>query len=287
MTTIDLSGANLAPAWLAVAKASSDSDAMPTLYRTVCVDVFEDGVRLSASTGYLWASAWVPRVDLADDVTHTEPLDDATPEWSVVARDIDKRVLGLMSFVRKQCAAFKKKNGEDDADMTVRISQSTSEDPLRPTLGDELDVKHLLIEVPDAERLVVDTIQNEFPRPNWAATRVVDVDDVPHTITSARVSATILSRLAKIPALASADGLLFETNGENQMAWSTLGSLRDFPPYGWFTLRQPATATPADDNDDNDDDDDESVTDADGVTQDPINLADQPAGDDDGELGGL
>ena len=145
MTTTDplrFDAATLALAWLSVAQASGSDANLPTLDRTVALELYPDGVRLLATDRYVLLTAWVPTVSARDEeAPHVSEL----PTRTVVTQDADRRGKGLLEYALKLTRLGKP--GEEkfygdlvvELDLDVRLPIEVGQDQLG---GDDLDVAH-------------------------------------------------------------------------------------------------------------------------------------------------
>mgnify|MGYP002132855720 CR=1 FL=1 len=93
---------NLARGWLSVAQASANDKDLPTLHRTIALEVFPNGLRLVATDRYILLSAWVP--DLGDtdepELWHKD-LTGQIEHWIDVGQPDDKRLMKAAGRARK------------------------------------------------------------------------------------------------------------------------------------------------------------------------------------------
>lgn len=145
---------DLARAWLTVAQASGTDKAVVRTNRTVSVDTFWEGVRLTATDLYMVITAWVPNVD---HELARAPDPDEPPDRSEVVADVDKRAVALMKYVVKLTA----EEDEDDwlgtpAELTVQWDVDDPDD--EPVLDDSLATKWTALSIPDRERVHLPTL---------------------------------------------------------------------------------------------------------------------------------
>ena len=153
---------NLARGWLSVAQASANDKDLPTLHRTIALEVFPNGLRLVATDRYILLSAWVP--DLGDT---DEPELSILPDRVVVAQDADGRCKGLLAYMLAVQARMEKERdrqlqwGELVAtiDFDVRLPEGI--DPQETLEG--LEPTFAVIEVPDMERVWLPVIESMYP----------------------------------------------------------------------------------------------------------------------------
>lgn len=153
---------NLARGWLSVAQASANDKDLPTLHRTIALEVFPNGLRLVATDRYILLSAWVP--DLGDT---DEPELSILPDQVVVAQDADGRCKGLLAYMLAVQARMEKERdrqlqwGELVAtiDFDVRLPEGI--DPQETLEG--LEPTFTVIEVPDMERVWLPVVESMYP----------------------------------------------------------------------------------------------------------------------------
>lgn len=145
-------------AWLSVAVAAAEDQGRPTLHRTVAIERWETGVRLTSCDSFILWTAFVPAygVDL-----------DEQPEWAelpdedqvVIASDEDWRIRDLLKY------AFKTVTAKDAAPMhlSLDVGSGVLEEGQFP--GTERD--QVLVSFPaDAligEKVAVSSIDGHFP----------------------------------------------------------------------------------------------------------------------------
>ena len=158
-TSLTFDAAWLARAWLSVAEASSKDTARPALNRTVCVEFYDDGVRLVATDSYMLLTAWVPTFEHTSttEVPPSEPDDDELPGEVVVAIDEDGRAKGLFTYLLALA------NGKDKPEVLVKLAVGASPET---SLGmfDGLAGDVLTIAAEDREALLLAVYEGEFPR---------------------------------------------------------------------------------------------------------------------------
>jgi len=153
---------NLARGWLSVAQASANDKDLPTLHRTVALEVFPNGLRLVATDRFILLTAWVP--DLADG---DEPELSILPDRVVVAQDADGRGKGLLTYMLAVQARMEREKdrqlqwGELAAtiDFDVRLPEGI--DPQETLEG--LEPTYTVIEVPDMERVWLPVVESLYP----------------------------------------------------------------------------------------------------------------------------
>lgn len=152
----------LARGWLSVAQASANDKDLPTLHKTIALEVYPDGLRLVATDRYILLTAWIP--DLADS---DEPEMSFLPDRVVVAQDADARGKGLLAYMLSVQARMEKERdrqlqwGELVAtiDFDVRLPEGI--DPQETLEG--LEPTFAVLEVPDMERVWLPVVESMYP----------------------------------------------------------------------------------------------------------------------------
>lgn len=165
---------NIALSWLSAAIASDKHDSQPVLDRTVCIEWFDQGARIIATDGVLLIHAWAPTTNAN---AWYAPGDDEPPERRIVVFDPDGRGTGLLKYARKLCVAADK---ADEAHPDLSIEVRTA--PPRPSghvAMPGLEAECVVLEVPGAEKVLLDVIDGEYPSWQGVARQSVEpTDDV-------------------------------------------------------------------------------------------------------------
>ena len=196
---------NLARGWLSVAQASANDKDLPTLHRTVAMEVFPNGLRLVATDRYILLTAWVP--DLADA---DEPELSILPDRVVVAQDADGR--GKVGDYSHTCWPSRRAWSERDRelqwgelvatiDFDVRLPEGI--DPQETLEG--LEPTFAVIEVPDMERVWLPVVESLYPA--WRSIVGGHEAVVTDTITLHPGGSTSSPRFAATPRARSVDVL--------------------------------------------------------------------------------
>lgn len=157
---MEFDAAVLAPAWLSVAVASSKDAGRPALDRTVCLEQFETGMRITATDSYMLLTAWVPGLD--DDVDEAPELDEA-PVATAVAIDRHGRARGLLGHALGLAAEAAKAETGERIVMQVRlgwVDQVADED--RSSFAG-MDPSFVVLELPGRERVKLQVFEAPFP----------------------------------------------------------------------------------------------------------------------------
>lgn len=181
----------LATAWLTVATASAPAKDVPLLARTVSVELYAGGARLTATDRVAILTGWVPAVD---DAYEPEPDLDEAPILRAVLADVDHRAAGLMGYAR-QLTADDKDLGDSGLDLRLTIGLD------RPDLDEGrfpgMETRYAVLELPDTERVWLPIVDGDFPE--WRALLA--------SFTARRTNAVafsgelVLGRLAKVAKL--------------------------------------------------------------------------------------
>jgi hypothetical protein len=184
--------ARLALAWLSVAQASGSDTTLPTLDRTVALELYDDGVRLLATDRYVLLTAWVPTIDARnEDAPHVSEL----PNRTVVTQDSDRRGKGLLEYALKLTRLGKP--GEErfygdlvvELELDVRLPIEVGQD--QPLEG--LEPTYAVLTMPDRSQEHLPIVVSDYP--DW---RPLLHDFTP--VSTERVGLP-LERLARLGAL--------------------------------------------------------------------------------------
>lgn len=154
--------ARLALAWLSVAQASGSDTTLPTLDRTVALELYDDGVRLLATDRYVLLTAWVPTIDARnEDAPHVSEL----PNRTVVTQDSDRRGKGLLEYALKLTKLGKP--GEErfygdlvvELELDVRLPIEAGQD--QPLEG--LEPTYAVLTMPDRSQEHLPIVVSDYP----------------------------------------------------------------------------------------------------------------------------
>lgn len=198
----------LAPAWLSVAVASSKDKTRPQLDRTVSIEAFHTGVRLTATDSYTLLTAWVPNLD-HDFEPPPPPLDEA-PYATAVAMDPHGRARGLLGHALGLAHRAEK---DDLPPVTLSLLLGVVdevEESVAPMFAG-MEVPMVVLELPDAERVKLATFGGEFPNwrsvlPGMRAKRTAGV----------ALASDRMAQMAKLAKYHEARPLRFTFGGSNQ-----------------------------------------------------------------------
>lgn len=151
----------LARGWLAAYLATGNDEAVPALYRSVLVEVYDDGVRLTSSDRIMLLSAWVPVFKDGGYLQEEPPGIDVAPNHVSIARDVDLRAKALLGYLRRVAAkAAKDELPKPTVDLHVGVE---AED-----LGEEvafpgMELEQVVLDFPGRERVALPTVNSNFP----------------------------------------------------------------------------------------------------------------------------
>lgn len=205
MTTFD--ALPLARGWLSVATASGKDKIRPQLDHTVAVESFPEGVRLVATDSYVILHTWIPNIEHMGD---PEPSLDEAPFATAVVMDPHSRGRGFLAY-----ALGLAKGADDDGppvEIRLTLGVTDVDDQSEPAF-EGMEATYVTLELPDTERLKLQTYEGEFP--SWR--RVLPGFDRVKTEQIA-LNPEIVGRLAKLGKLNGDRPLLWTFGGENRMA---------------------------------------------------------------------
>lgn len=203
----------LAKAWLAVSlAAASGPEAHPALDRTVSIEHFDTGVRLTATDRIVLLRAWVPSIlhDFAP-----EPGLDEVPEVTAVAIDWHGRGKGLFAHLLKLIEAQDKEDVPyDPIEVRLTIGAKGDDETDAPTLDlAGAGRTFAVIEHPGHELVKLACYGGEYPswRPTVTRFRREETDAL-------ALNTEVLGRLAKVGKLFPTLPLVWRFGGAERMA---------------------------------------------------------------------
>jgi hypothetical protein len=156
----------LSRGWLAVAQAScSDKDA-PILHKTIALEVYATGVRLTATDRFVVLTVWVP------DVGHNlgdEPTIGEAPDRTVVVQDSDGRGKGLLAYllslvVRKERElAAQLPYGQMQASIEFDVRLPDGSTPDADVALEGMEPTYTVVDIPDTERVYLPVVESVYP----------------------------------------------------------------------------------------------------------------------------
>lgn len=149
----------LARGWLSVAAAASNEAARPQLCRTVRVEQYLHGLRLSATDSYMVLTTWVPERDHELD---DEPGLDELPDQAATAMDPHGRAKGLLAHLNNLSTAAEKAD-EPPLDVRVRLNVPIASSDPSVIAFEGMEAHAVTIEHPDHERVQLETYDGGYP----------------------------------------------------------------------------------------------------------------------------
>ncbi len=199
----------LAAGWLSVALAASKDKDRPALCKSVCIDLYPEGVRLVSTDSYMLLRTWVPNAEAEADLTPEPDVDDA-PIAQAIALDPYGRGKGFLAHVLRLAP--------DDAAaepvhvrMDLGVVEPEAEEG-QPTFAG-MEARWCVIEHPDHERLKLRLHEGEYPE--WRKLMLGF-----GAVATERISLNpeIVGRLARIAKFMPTAKLGWTFGGENAMA---------------------------------------------------------------------
>jgi hypothetical protein len=133
--------------WLSVWATASTNKDRPQLYRTVHVEQYPHGLRLTATDSYMLLTAWVPERDFELD---PPPDVDEVPDVTAVAMDVHGRCGTLLTHL----LALSEAKDTKDIDLAFRILATTADREIMTFDG--MAARAVICDHPDHERVQLD-----------------------------------------------------------------------------------------------------------------------------------
>jgi hypothetical protein len=230
----------LARGWLSVALASSKDEDRPALNRTVCIESFSEGLRLTSTDSYMLLTAWVPNID--HDLDPAPGLDER-PYAVAVAMDPHGRAKGFMAHALKLASAARDAAGVVAVKVDLGVIDEIDEPGHLSLAG--FEVPYVVLELPhEAERLKLRTYEGQYP-----AWRPILAGFAPEPTDRITLNPELLGRLAKIDKIQPGTYLRFQWNGPTSAAYvETVNGWPDVEgilmPIAWdFDRNEPRAET--------------------------------------------
>ncbi len=206
MTTYN--GAILARAWLSVAVASSTDKQRPQLNRTVSIESYPEGVRLTATDSYVLLTAFVPDIDHHEG---DEPEIGEAPVSTAVAMDDYGRAKSFFEHVLTLDDEAQEDEYADRPEVELTLGVIDTLDGGAAFAG--MEALYVVVEMLDRERLKLRTYESAYPnwRRAWSAFS-------PVTTGAIALNPTIVGRLAKVAKLHNDAPLLWTFGGATKAA---------------------------------------------------------------------
>lgn len=232
----------LSRVWLSVAIAQGEDAELPVLYRSTLVEWYPTGIRLVSTDGFILIRGWVS-AGSADDIDRPEPPIARRPTSVTVVRDLDRRLAGLLGFLRKSTNGQPERKA-DPIDVVLHAGDRRA-NPATPTLSDDLAPEVFTVEVPGEERLNLPTFDGAFP--SW---RQFFTGHVPSHVAQMGFGPSGILRLGALSKFWGAIPLHFTFGGDMRPVQVDLTD----PTVAVHAIAMPARLHP-DDDDQSDDDD--------------------------------
>lgn len=197
----------LARGWLSVAIATGKDEGRPALDRTVSIEAFASGVRLTATDSYVLLRVWVPTLE--NEWEGAEPDLDEAPAETSVAVDPHGRGKGFLAYALKLAKEAAKAEAIDPPE--VRLTLNVEGDAETEGTFDGMEPSYVVLELPD-ETLRLETYEGDYPQ--WRNA----IGNYKRESTSAlALSPEIIGRLSKLGTVHPGP-LLWHFGGERGMA---------------------------------------------------------------------
>lgn len=200
----------LARGWLSVALATRKDDDRPALDRTVLIEEFESGVRLTATDSYVLLYTWCPNLD--GDLDAPASFDEA-PQAVAVAQDFDGRGRGFLGYALGLAIAAAKNDETATIEVDLRLQQLSIDDGPGALEFEGLEARFVVLEMADRELVQLPTFEGTYPQ--W---RSVVAAFKPKTTNEVGLNPEILGRLAKLGKLHAETPLVWTFGGAEKMA---------------------------------------------------------------------
>lgn len=177
----------LARGWIATNVATGDDDQHPILCGTLLIEVYSDGVRLTATDRYMLLTTWVSAQ--GRDTEDERDLDEA-PDDVLVVRDPDGRGRALLAYLRKLAVkAAKDELPAPDVQLLLRAPAEEGDEAGFP--GMELEC--VVIEYPGHEKVSLPIVQGTYP-----SYRTLLLGHDPKSTRQLAVAGDLLARLGQV-----------------------------------------------------------------------------------------
>lgn len=154
----------LARGWLSVSAVAGKNDSQPALDRTVYIEQFDEGVRLTSTDTYRLLTTWVPVVDEGTGEfiePPGEPKANAKPHAVAVAIDQYGRGRGLLAHMLSMSG--QEENTGLVATLQLNVPWQAPETPAGDLQFDGFHALAVDLEYPGKERLQLPVFEGEFP----------------------------------------------------------------------------------------------------------------------------
>lgn len=165
LPAITLPAEHVIPAWRNAFLAASDDDDRPALYRTVCVEWYDDGLRFVSTDSYVIVASYAHGDRWADGPVQAPDHDEA-PTGAVVAVAADKLMADFLKHRAAEVKAYNRAMNEGTPlpEVDITFSIGTIDEPntgqQRLDLGE--DNRRLIVSC-ESERIALPIYDGEFP----------------------------------------------------------------------------------------------------------------------------
>ncbi len=150
----------LARGWLSVRTASVKDAGRPQLDRSIYIEQFGQGLRLTAADSYLLLSAWVPALH---HELEAAPSDDEIPYAAAVALDPYGRAAGLLGHMLALWKSDEAKTVDLNLVVHLNVPWQPAEIPSAELQLDGFAALAVTIEHPDHERVQLEVYEGDYP----------------------------------------------------------------------------------------------------------------------------
>lgn len=158
---ITLQAATLARGWLAVATANEKgaNTSRPALWRTIHIQQYPHGLRLTATDSYMLLSTWIPE---AYNDLEPEPQLDEIPWATAIAIDEHNRATGLLGHL---LTLARSDDHKDKLEVNVQLNVPWQPDDVDPADRqlDGFEALAVRIEYPDHESVQLRVYEGRYP----------------------------------------------------------------------------------------------------------------------------
>lgn len=185
--SITVKAQDLAVAWLSVNAASVSDTGRPIFDRTIYIEQYAHGLKLTACDTYMLLTAWVPD---SDHEFEPEPDDDELPTVEAVACDQYGRAAGLLGHLLRLARADKDHILDLDVVVSLRVPWQAENDPQDTFEG--LAALAVTLEYPDNEKVQLGVYDG-----SWIKYRELIAGHKGQKIDGLAISQRMASRIAK------------------------------------------------------------------------------------------
>ncbi len=176
-------------AWLNAFLATSDDDAKPALYRTLCLEWFRDGIQFVATNGTALFRTWIP-----SEEGKAWPILAEVPDRTITVMDPDRFGVGFM----KALARVASDDAHEFGEVTFTITPQDEEAEL--SLGTEFQSERLTIRA-FGQRIDLRLFEGEYP--DWRRVRLGI--DAAERVDGMTVAKNIFGLVGKLKSVSAVD----------------------------------------------------------------------------------